>query len=211
MLTDQIGFEANNVNLAMDHLKTTGRRGARRALLEHALLASQRALDELRNEPLVTDTRRYVHQTLERYNYNPLAVLEELRLDQATIRWFVKAECQLLLEYKFNREVVDAIERDMLAAFDAPFADLPDSLSDRFEALGERISASLLLLEREDERADMYRHVAQVLGVLGACGVVAANVATAGVSAGVLGAAIAVSVPAGVEMLSRAIPETDGD
>src|SRR5439155_22773959 len=93
MVTRQIGAEANSMNLALDELKGSRGRRSRRRLLGQALFASQRGLEELRNEPLVTRTASYVTETMERYWGNELAVAEELRMDKATIRWFVKAEC----------------------------------------------------------------------------------------------------------------------
>jgi hypothetical protein len=211
MLTAQIGAEANNINQALDRLKTTRRRRTRRQLMTHALLASQRALEELSNEPLVVRTASYVAETMERYGSNALAVAEELRMDKATIRWFVKAECQLLLAEGFDPEVVTAIEEDMLAALADPLNEAPESLEGRFRELSARIEEDLGRLEREGERADMYRHIATVLGVLGGCAVVAANTGAAAGTAGTAAALLAVSIPIGSEMLSRSLSEAGDD
>lgn len=127
MLTAQIGLEANNINVALDHLSTERRRQARRKLLIEAERAAQRALDQLRLEPLVTNTAAYVNDTLKRYEFNPWAVAEELRLDQATIRWFVKAECDLLRALGLRGHVVDGVERDMLEVLAFPLNNVPES------------------------------------------------------------------------------------
>src|SRR5205823_6634637 len=133
---------------------------------------SQRGLEELRNEPLVTRTASYVTETMERYWGNELAVAEELRMDKATIRWFVKAECRLLLNEGFDPDVVAGIEADMLSVLDDPLSDPPESLEGRFNGLRARIAEDLSQLERDGERAEMHRHIAVVLGVLGGMGVV---------------------------------------
>ena len=125
MLIAQIGFEANNINLALDQLRTERRRQAREKLLVQAQQAALRALEQLRREPLITNTAAYVNETLKRHELNPWAVSEELRVDQATIRWFVEAECDLLRAQGLRGQVVDGIERDMLTILANPLTELP--------------------------------------------------------------------------------------
>lgn len=197
-LIAQIGFEANNINLALDQLKSARGRGKRNALVEQGLRAAERALVALQEEPLVTRTRAYVAEALERYDGNPLAVAEELRIDQGTIRWFVKAECALLRAAGFADGLVETIEADMLTVLAKPFTEPPDSLVQDFRLLAQRVNRDLADVRQRGERSEMYRTLAAVLGILGGCGVAVADTAaaagTAGLAAGMLGLSVAVGV-----------------
>lgn len=211
MLTAQIGFEANNINVALDHLSTERRRQGRKKLLMEAQRAAQRALEQLLLEPLVTNTRAYVNDTLKRHEFNPWAVDEELRLDQSTILWFVKAECDLLRAQGLRGQVVDAIERDMLVVLVNPLTDVPESLEAGFRELARRVEQDLAQLQAEGERSEMYRTIAGVLGVLGGCAVVAADTAAAAATTGIAAPLLGVSLPVGAEIISRSLSEVLGD
>lgn len=211
MLTAQIGFEANNINVALDHLSTERRRQGRKKLLMEAQRAAQRALEQLMREPLVTNTRAYVNDTLKRHEFNPRAVDEELRIDQSTILWFVEAECDLLRAQGLRGQVVDAIERDMLGVLVNPLTDVPESLEAGFRELARRVEQDLAQLQAEGERSEMYRTIAGVLGVLGGCAVVAADTAAAAATTGIAAPLLGVSLPVGAEIISRSLSEVLGD
>ncbi len=207
MLTAQIGFEANNINVVLDQLKSTRRRKARNALLDQGLQAAKRALEQLREEPLITRTAEYVGETLARHDFNPWALSEELRVDRDTIRWFVKAECNLLRAEGFAADLVEAIEQDMLAILAGPLGDPTFSLEEKFQQLAVRVDQDLQRLYQQGENSDAHRTLAVVLGVLGGCAAVAADTAAAAATTGVAAPLLGLSVPLGASMIDQALSE----
>lgn len=173
--------------------------------------AALRALEQLRREPLITNTAAYVNETLKRHELNPWAVSEELRVDQATIRWFVEAGCDLLRAQGLRGQLVDGIERDMLTILANPLTELPQSLEERFRVLANRVEQDLMFLQVEIERSDMHRHIAGVLGVLGGCALVAVDTAAAAATTGIAAPLLGVSLPVGAEIISRSLSEVLDD
>ncbi|MCU6479803.1 hypothetical protein [Arthrobacter sp. A2-55] len=211
LLTSQISFEANNINTAIDLLKGTRRKRGRNALLHQGLQAAKRALEVLQQEPLITDTEAFVHETLARFNFNPWGVTEELRMDKSTIRWFVKAECKLLRAKGFDTSLLEVFERDMLAVQDKPLADSIPALTESFLQLQTKVDEHLEQLRVEGEHAEACRTLAVVLGVLGGCGAVAADTAAAASTTGAAAAILGVSLPVGVTMIDHALSELIDD
>jgi hypothetical protein len=207
MLTAQIGFEANNINLVLGQLKSARRSRARNALLDQGLQAAKRALEQLREEPLITRTAEYVTETLARHDFNPWAVSEELRVDRDTIRWFVKAECNLLRAAGFAADLVESIEQDMLAVLSGPLGDPTSSLEEKFQQLADRVDQNLRRLYQEGEHSEAYRTLAAVLGVLGGCAAVAADTAAAAATTGVAAPLLGLSVPLGASIIDQALSE----
>lgn len=207
MLTAQIGSEANNINLVLGQLKSARRRRARNALLDQGLQAAKRALEQLREEPLITRTAEYVKETLARHDFNPWAVSEELRVDRDTIRWFIKAECDLLSAAGLAADLVESIEQDMLTVLAGPLGDPIFSLEAKFQQLAERVDQNLRRLYQEGEHSETYRTLAAVLGVLGGCAAVAADTAAAAATTGVASPLLGLSVPLGASIIDQALSE----
>ena len=207
MLAQQIAFEANNITRLLDELALERRRGRRRDLLQMATRASQRALAQLQREPLVYATSKYVDEAFLRHDLNPWAAREELRGDRETIRWFVNAECDLLRVNGFDERLIDKLRRDIMQAMAEPSGERRDSLSTEFEQLLVRMDDNLRALAEQAADDRVHRNLAAVLGVLGGCGIVAADTAAAVGTAGAGAFLLAASVPVGTEIVTRSAQE----
>jgi hypothetical protein len=207
MLAQQIAFEANNIRVLLDRITTTRTKRGRNVLLKQATLAAHRALEQLQREPLVQSTATYVYENLQRHELNPWSVLEELRLDRETIRWFIDAECDLLRASGFDRQLIDRLQEDMFDVLSGPIRNIPDTLNDEFTAMLSRMDENLVALNKQAHRSEIHRDLAAVLGILGGCGIVAVDTAAAVATTGLLSPIIAASAPVGAEIITRSVSE----
>jgi len=208
VIVAQVLLEAHSLDLILDEFELTGKHKDRERLLGLGLMLSVRGLDVLIEEPFVRDPQSYVENMEQRLNANGAAVAEELRQDSAVLRAFLGAECRLLKDLGLSRDAVARTRRAIAAVIVDGQMD-PEALGERMVSLRDQLMQDLQQLDDDSRHRAIWRRLSGVLEVL--CGaIVVAGDAIVGASAapataGISAQGAAVSIGAGIEVISRGV------